>query len=70
MNDMVECHSEYEYPERPVAIHWQGRKLEISRILTEWLAPNEKRFLVEVGDNQLFTLVYDQACDEWQIQQM
>jgi hypothetical protein len=27
MNDPVECHSGYEYAERPVALHWEGERL-------------------------------------------
>jgi hypothetical protein len=29
MKATVECRSEFTYAERPVAVHWQGERLEI-----------------------------------------
>ena len=66
---MVECHSGYDYADRPVALHWQGARLEITCILARWRSPAGNDFRVQTEDGQAFSLVYLQASDEWQILQ-
>ena len=39
MGELVECHSGFTYAERPVALTWEGQRLEITRILAEWHSP-------------------------------
>jgi hypothetical protein len=67
--DLVECHSDFEYAERPVALQWNGQRLGISEILKSWRAPGEKGFRVRVVDGQLFELFYNELQDEWRIHQ-
>lgn len=67
MVDLVECHSEIEYPDRPVALYWQGQRLEITEILTDWRTPTGKSFRVLTRDNQVFELSYQETTAEWQI---
>ena len=69
MNEMVECHSDYAYAEKPVALMWEGQRLEIAEILAQWRIPDEKHFRVRTGDGQVFELSYNEASGEWQIQQ-
>ena len=69
MSDVVECHSEHEYAEKPTALLWEGKRLEIKKILEEWLGPGEKCFRVETEDEQDFLLIYQIASDQWQIEQ-
>jgi hypothetical protein len=69
MNDLVECHSGYEYGERPVALQWEGNRLEIIRVLDRWRSPGGKRFRVRTLDEQIFELYYSEQDDEWTIQQ-
>jgi hypothetical protein len=66
---LVECRSDTEYAERPVALHWQEQRLEIVEILARWRTPQAKYFRVRTADDQLFELIYDQAANCWQIQQ-
>ena len=61
------CRSDSEYAERPVALYWQGRRLEISQILARWRTPEGKHFLVEVQENALFDLYYDECLKTWQV---
>jgi len=69
MTEIVECHSEFEYAERPVVFTWEGQRLEIKEILTGWRTPNEKCFRVCTADGQIFELSYSEQSDEWHIHQ-
>ena len=66
--DTVECRSDSEYAERPLAIIWQGRSYEIAEILARWRGPIEKGFRVKTTDGQAFELTYREVTDEWEIQ--
>ena len=66
---LVECRSDTEYAERPIALHWQAQRLEIAEILYRWQTPDGKCFRVRTADDQLFELTYNQIADRWQIQQ-
>ncbi len=65
----VECHSGFAYAERPVAITWQGRRVEIRQVLDRWRSPQGRNFRVETEDGQEFELLYNEAADEWQIKE-
>ena len=69
MTDLVECHSDYTYAERPTALTWEGRRLEIAAILRQWRDPAGKRFRVRTTDAQEFDLFYNEVTHEWQIHQ-
>jgi len=68
MSEFIECHSGYAYAERPVALTWEGQRVEIVEILVQWLTPDMKCFRVRTNDGQEFELSYREATDEWQIQ--
>jgi hypothetical protein len=67
MGDLVESHSGFTYADRPVALTWEGRRLEITRILAGWRTPDEHLFRVRTTDSRVFDLAYSQAMDEWKI---
>jgi hypothetical protein len=69
MSEIVECHSEYEYAEKPVALTWGGQRLEIAEILERWRIPGAKCFRVRTADGQVFELLYGELYDEWRIHQ-
>jgi hypothetical protein len=64
---LVECHSESEYAERPLALTWQGERLPVIEIVGRWRAPGKKIFLVKTSDEQVFQLTYDESSQEWEI---
>ena len=70
MGEMVECHSGFAYAERPVALTWEGQRLEIQRILAEWRTPEHNRFRVRTSGGREFELAYSHVTDEWQIEQL
>lgn len=67
MSDRVECHSGYEYAERPVALHWEGERLEIAQVEAQWSIPGGKKFRVRTAGGQRFELFYGELYDEWRI---
>jgi hypothetical protein len=69
MDAAVECHSGYAYAERPIALLWQGERLEIKTILAEWQTPDGKHFRVQTTDDQNFELIYRIAEDAWKAYQ-
>ena len=67
MGELVECHSGFTYADTPVALTWEGQRLEIVQILAEWRTPEKKLFRVRTAGGMEFELAYSQATDEWQI---
>jgi hypothetical protein len=67
MTSLVECRSEVEYAEKPVALTWDGRRLAVTAILARWRTPRAKHFRVSTEAGQIFELVYLTAAGEWHI---
>lgn len=64
---LVECHSGYEYAERPLALRWEGRRLEIEQVEAQWRIPGGKRFRVRAQTGQVFELLYGELSDQWRV---
>ncbi len=64
---VVECHSGHEYAERPVAVWWQGQRLEMEAVEQEWRTPEGKRFRVRTNGGEVFELSYVESKDAWQV---
>lgn len=67
MPDLVECHSDFEYAERPTALIWESHRLSVEKIFEANLTPDGKRFRVQTSDGQIFELIYNELYDEWRI---
>jgi hypothetical protein len=65
--DSVECLSNTTYAERPIALHWQGARLEIAAIEAAWRIPGGRRFRVRTAEGRVFELFYGELYDEWRI---
>ena len=68
MMDIVECRSDTEFAERPLALIWDGTRYEIAEIVARWRGPNEKGFRVKTANGSAFELTYREVPDEWQVQ--
>ena len=68
MDENVECHSEFAYAEKPVALTVNGQRLEILEILSRWRSPQGIHFRVQTTDGQIFELAYAESTDAWRIQ--
>jgi len=66
MNIRVECRSEYQYAQRPIAIHWEGQRLVVAEVLNEWQQPDGKHFRLLTDDGRVFELTYLPARDSWE----
>ncbi len=66
--ETVECHSGFAYAERPVALTWEGQRLEVEAVLAAWRTPGERRFRVRTRNLLTFELTYRETDDRWQIQ--
>lgn len=69
MAEIVECYSGSEYAERPVALYWQGVRLEVAAVEAQERIPGGKRFRVRTTGGQVFELFYGELDDEWHIHQ-
>ena len=69
MVEQVECRSDSQYAERPVAFFWQGEHLEVNKIQARWRSPEGMTFRVIAGDDQIFELYYDEGNDFWKVVQ-
>ncbi len=67
MKDLVECHSGFEYAERPIALCWENQRLVIAEVEETWRIPGGKRFRVRVEDGRRFELFYGEMYDEWRV---
>jgi hypothetical protein len=76
MRETVECHSGFTYADKPIALTWENRRLEIIEIFAQWRSPERRHFRVRTRYGQEFELSYreeDNECPEkasgykWQI---
>jgi hypothetical protein len=67
MEDSVECRSESSYPEKPVALTWEGGRREVDSILAQWRSPQGMHFRVRTTEGLVFELEYVIATDAWHI---
>jgi hypothetical protein len=68
--ELVECRSDSQYAERPLALTWEEQRLEIAEILARWQGPGEKGFRVLTTDKRVFELTYREVPDEWEVHQI
>jgi len=67
MNAAVECRSDSTYPERPIAVIWNGLHREIAHILSRSRTPEGLHFRIQTNDGLTLDLFYDVAADKWSI---
>ena len=65
--ETVECISGSMYAERPVALQWEGERLEIGVILSQWRTEGERWFRVKTSDGRFFELAYNENGESWRI---
>ena len=68
VEDPVECYSGSQYAEKPRALYWEGQRLAILQVESEWRTPNNRCFRVLTEDQRRFELFYGEFDDEWRIQ--
>lgn len=66
---LVECHSDYTYADRPIALRWNDHRLIIAEVEARWRIPGGQCFRVRTEDDQVFELFYGELYDEWRVHQ-
>ena len=69
-SELVECHAGYTYAERPTALLWDDKRLEVIDIIESKRTPEGRFFRVRTEENKAFTLSYDELSDEWSVNQV
>jgi hypothetical protein len=69
MPDLVAVHSGSAYAEYPLRFEFQGETLAVDEVLARWRTPAGKHFRV-LAARALFDLVYDEAQDQWRVEQL
>jgi len=70
MGELVECRSGFTYADKPIALTWESRRLEIVEIKARWRSPQAWNFRVRTSNEQEFELSFCEADNEWQITQL
>ncbi len=63
----VRCYAGTRYPERPTALEWEGRWLDVTAILRQNHSPQGLIFEVLAADHQRYRLTWHEADDHWSI---
>lgn len=64
----VECIASSAYPGDPRAVHWEGRRIEIERVVAQWRTPQGICYRAAATDGLTFVLCYDETAQHWQIE--
>ena len=70
LTPLVECYSGSTYAERPVALYWDGQRVQIIDIEERWHIPGKMCFRVRAEDGRRFELFYDELDDHWEINEV
>ncbi|MFZ2097039.1 MAG: hypothetical protein WAV05_10415 [Anaerolineales bacterium] len=65
----VECRSDHDYIGQPLAFYWQGKRLEVTEVLSQNRTPLGYSFRVLNEDFGIFELNYDTNTDQWSVDQ-
>ena len=68
MDNQVECYCGASYAERPQALFWQGCRLPVTRVQSQWRTPTGLVFCVTTTGDLIFRLIYLQDQDIWQVE--
>lgn len=63
----VECYAGYRGEETPRAIVLGEDRVEIARVLDQWLAPDHRYFKVEASDGSTFIVRHDVVSGRWEL---
>jgi hypothetical protein len=68
MLELVECRSDWEYAQRPQAFTWQGQRLGVQQVISQFRTPDGTCFLISTFEADCFNLFYNEHLDQWIIQ--
>ena len=66
---LVECYAGAAYPEKPLALTWEGERLEIAQIEYQARTPDGWFYRVRTMNSEVFELRYEESNDRWYVSQ-
>jgi hypothetical protein len=63
----VECYAGHRGEETPRRFRLGDRKIEITEVLDQWLAPDHRYFKVKDADGDLYILRHDVMTARWEV---
>lgn len=63
----VECHAGYREEEYPCRFFLHDRKIEVTHILDQWLAPDHRYFKVRGDDGACYIIRHEVVGDLWEL---
>ena len=63
----VECYAGYRGDETPRRLHFEGREIEVSEVLSRWKEPGVLFFRVRTEEGRLYVLHKDESAGRWDI---
>ncbi len=63
----VECYAGHRGEQTPRAIVLGERRIEVSAVLDQWLAPDHRYFKLQGKDGDIYLVRHDAARDRWQL---
>ena len=69
-NLKVNCYSGHTYAEEPRSFEWEGMEYEVEEIEKAWVEPGNRYFQVRTKDNKRFRLSYNEAQDQWSLNEV
>ena len=67
MITIVTCYAGYTYPERPQHFTIGDDTYDVDEVISEWVEPDRKRFLVHTSCFNIFELEYLICEDTWNV---
>lgn len=67
MKISVDCYSGYCAEEKPKRFKLRNKEIEVVNLLSHWLTPGYKNFLVQGNDNSMYTLQLDTHSWNWEL---
>ena len=63
----VECYAGYKGEETPRAFWLGDRRVEVTAVLDQWLAPDHRYFKVKGDNGDVYILRHDVLSDTWEL---
>jgi hypothetical protein len=63
----LECYAGHRGEETPRVLHLGERRVEVSAVLDQWLAPEHRYFKVRGDDGAIYLVRHDAASGRWEL---
>ncbi len=67
MEIRVECYAGHRGEETPRVLLFDSRRVEVTELLDQWLAPDHRYFKVKADDGALYIIRHDTEAGRWSV---